>query len=140
MNRNMRAFRRVGTAGMAAAVFGLTVSLAGQAPAPPERTKSTYQPAKTAWGEPDISGMFNFSYVGTVPLERPCQPAGGGPGFGGSQPGGDRGGAPAGAAGAAPGAGARATGAPGGAPAGTPPAGAAAGGGAAGARRGGGPG
>src|SRR5262249_19324579 len=113
------------------AVFGLTVTLAGQAPAttgtpaPPERTKSTYQPPKTAWGEPDIGGMFNFSYVGTVPLERGCQPAGGGAGFGGGAGAGrPRGGGGAGAPGAAaaPGApGARAGAAPG---AGAPPAGA----------------
>jgi hypothetical protein len=90
MNRNVRAIARVGAAGAAAAVFGL-VTVAGQAPAPaagappapPQRAKSTYTPPKTAWGEPDIAGMFDFSYVGTVPLERPCQPEvprAGGPG------------------------------------------------------------
>ena len=135
MKRNMRAFTRAGTMGAAAAVFGLTVTLAGQAPAtsgapaPPERTKSTYQPPKTAWGEPDIGGMFNFSYVGTVPLERPCQPAGGG------------GGRPGGGAGAAAAPGAAAPGARAGAPvqgtgpAAAPPAGAAAGGGQGGGGR-----
>jgi len=141
MNRNVRAIMRVGTAGAAAAVFGL-VTLAGQAPAPaapagpppapPQRTKSTYQPPKTAWGEPDIGGMFNFSYFGTVPFERPCQAAGGG-GFGGG--GGRPGGAPAAGA---PAAGAPPAGAP---PAGAPPAGAppaAAAGGQGGGRPGGG--
>src|SRR5690242_13027366 len=101
MKTNVRAILRVGAVGAAAAVFGL-VTVAGQAPAPagappapPARTKSTYQPPKTAWGEPDIGGMFNFSYVGTVPLERPCQPqVVQAPGAGG---------APGGRAGAAPG-------------------------------------
>jgi hypothetical protein len=134
MKRNMRAIMRVGTVGAAAAVFGLTVTLAGQTPAapgappaPPERTKSTYQPPKTAWGEPDIGGMFNFSYVGTVNLERGCQPAGGGfgGGAGAGRPGGGGGAGAPGAAGAAPGAGAPGAGAP---RAGAPPAGAPGGG------------
>src|SRR6476659_1043040 len=92
MKRNMRAILRAGTACTAAAVFGL-VTVAGHAPAPPERTKSTYQPPKTAWGEPDSGGMFNFSYVGTVNLERGCQPAGG---AGAGRPGGAPGAAPGG--------------------------------------------
>jgi hypothetical protein len=134
MKTNMRAVLRAGTVCTAAAVFGL-VTVAGQAPAPPERTKSTYQPPKTAWGEPDIGGMFNFSYVGTVPFERPCTPAGGragrGPGAGAPGAAGAAPGAPGARAGAAPGAGAP--------PAGAPAAGAAAGGGqGGGGRRGGG--
>jgi hypothetical protein len=138
MKRNVRAILRVGAVGAAAAVFGL-VTVAGQAPAPagappapPQRTKSTYQPPKTPWGEPDIGGMFNFSYVGTVPLERPCQAAGGG-----GRPGGGPG-AGAAAAPGAPAAGRAGGGAPG---AGAPPAGAApAAGGQGGGRQGGGAG
>ena len=80
MKSNMRALLRAGTVATAAAsLFAVTVTVAGQAPAPaaqtakpaaPAATAKPYIPAKTAWGEPDIQGMFNFSYVGTVPLER----------------------------------------------------------------------
>jgi len=83
MKSNVRALLRAGTVGAAAAsMFAVTVTVAGQAPAPAaptakpaapaaqSATAKPYVPAKTAWGEPDIQGMFNFSYVGTVQLER----------------------------------------------------------------------
>jgi hypothetical protein len=70
--------------GIAASTFVLTVSVAGQAPA--RQTPSPGVPASeknhfvetpkgwvhpvTAWGDPDIQGMFNFSYVGSVQLQR----------------------------------------------------------------------
>ena len=82
MKSNVRALLRAGTvAAAAASMFAVTVTVAGQAPAPAaptakpaapaqSATAKPYVPAKTAWGEPDIQGMFNFSYVGTVQLER----------------------------------------------------------------------
>jgi hypothetical protein len=160
MTRNVRALTRVATAGTASALFALTVTVAGQTAAPaagtakpaaqagrPAANQKPYVPPRTPWGEPDIQGMFNFSYVGTVPLERcggggagraPAEyiakvapPRGGGPGGpgggagrAGAPPAGDGGGragaAPGGAArgGAAPGAGGQAAGGRAGAPGG----------------------
>lgn len=52
----------------------LTVSLVGQSSAPAQRSAagpgSNWTPAKTAWGEPDIQGIWAVGYVFT-PLERP---------------------------------------------------------------------
>src|SRR5688500_12593439 len=81
MTRNVRAMLRAGTVGAAGSMFALTVSLSGQAPAAPAAqtakpagapaaTAKPYVPPRTPWGEPDIQGMFNFSYVGSVGLER----------------------------------------------------------------------
>ena len=60
--------------GLAAALFVATVS--GQSPAAPseanhfiETPKGWVQP-KTAWGDPDMQGMWPISFVGSVPLER----------------------------------------------------------------------
>ena len=58
-----------------AAALVLAVSVTGQAQAP-STTASAAKPAntfvasKTPWGDPDLQGMYNFSYVMSVNLER----------------------------------------------------------------------
>ena len=76
-------------AGMAVALSVGVVS--AQRPAGTAATEATHfieTPArwvhpKTAWGDPDLQGMWPISFVGSVPLER-C--AGGGPGRAGGPP------------------------------------------------------
>ena len=79
MNTKYRAVTRVLTGSVAATIFVWTVNVAGQAPAPAAQTPSAkpaeasgnaYVAPKTPWGDPDIQGMFNFSYVMSVNLER----------------------------------------------------------------------
>jgi hypothetical protein len=85
MHMTLRAMPRLLIGGgIAASTFLFTASLSGQAPARQapspgaqasqknhfiETPKGWVHPV-TPWGDPDIQGMFNFSYVGTVPLER----------------------------------------------------------------------
>ena len=82
MHRMFRTMNSVLLGSAAVALFVTTAS--GQAPsilgAPSEanhfiETPKGWVHPKTPWGDPDIQGMFSFSYVGTVGLER-C--AGGG--------------------------------------------------------------
>jgi hypothetical protein len=61
----------------AAIVLVLMFSVAGQAQAPGAAPASgrasdagPFVASKTAWGDPDIQGMYNFSYVMSVNLER----------------------------------------------------------------------
>src|SRR5262245_7053893 len=55
-----------------------TVRTAGQAPtasaSPGTATKTTPAALKTAWGEPDLQGIWNFQYA--IPFERPAKYAG----------------------------------------------------------------
>lgn len=78
MNLTCHAATRALIWSVAIGVFAWSVGVAAQQPAAqtaapggtPSAGAKPYVPAKTAWNEPDITGMFNFSYVGTVPLER----------------------------------------------------------------------
>ena len=55
----------------------LTVSsasaAAGQAPAAKTTPKKAYTPAKTPWGDPDVSGVFTNNDESNIPFERPDQ-------------------------------------------------------------------
>src|SRR5262245_65341326 len=78
MQSKFRGSTRMLSGGTAAAVFVLAVTLSGQAPATPapaaapaaQPTGKPYVATKTPWGDPDIQGMYNFSYVMSVNLER----------------------------------------------------------------------
>jgi hypothetical protein len=60
----------------AAAAFVIVAIVEGQTQAPTAaspattRGRSSYVAAKTPWGDPDIQGVYNFSYVMSVNLER----------------------------------------------------------------------
>jgi hypothetical protein len=80
MHSTFHAATRILLGGFAAALFVATLSGQGQSQPSPgvppseknhfiETPKGWVHP-RTPWGDPDIQGMFNFSYVGTVPLER----------------------------------------------------------------------
>jgi hypothetical protein len=67
----------------AALLLGLNVVATGQSPAqaPSEKnmfidTPAGWKAPRTAWGDPDLQGMWPISYVGSVPLER-CAGIGG---------------------------------------------------------------
>jgi hypothetical protein len=63
-------------------------SPAGQGPSEANHfieTPAGWVPPKTAWGDPDLQGMWPISYVGSVPLER-CASFFGGRGRGASTP------------------------------------------------------
>ncbi len=75
----LRAAKHTLLCGLGAALFAATTS--GQAGAPSEanhfiETPKGWVHPKTAWGDPDITGMWPISFVGSVPLER-CASAGG---------------------------------------------------------------
>jgi hypothetical protein len=113
MHPKCHAALRVLVGGLAAMLFVVTMNAQGQpSPGVPaseknhfiETPKGWVHPT-TPWGEPDIQGMYNFSYVGSVPLERcggggsgrapadvvaAAQPAGAGGQAGGGRGGGGR--------------------------------------------------
>jgi hypothetical protein len=66
MRRRSKAFLFVAIAGMW--VAPLTVR--GQPP------RKTYQPPRTAWGDPDLQGIYTNKYEQSTPLERPDEFAG----------------------------------------------------------------
>src|SRR5215831_11699190 len=74
--------RNTAIGALGAALFVATAS--GQAGPPSEANhfvetpKGWVQP-KTAWGDPDLTGMWPISFVGTVPLERCANARRGGP-------------------------------------------------------------
>jgi len=76
MHLTFRTANRVLVGGLALALFVATVS--GQTPArqgPNEANHFIETPRgwvhpRTAWGDPDLQGMWPISYVGSVPLER----------------------------------------------------------------------
>src|SRR6187551_2061437 len=59
----------------AAAVFAITVHAQSPGVAPNEsnhfiETPKGWVHPKTAWGDPDLTGVWPISFVGTVPMER----------------------------------------------------------------------
>jgi hypothetical protein len=69
--------------GGAGFVATLTAQSAGQKPSEANHfidTPDGWVPPKTAWGEPDLTGMWPISFVGSVPLERCSGGFGGGRG------------------------------------------------------------
>ena len=65
--------RNAALGGLAAALFAVTAS--GQAGPASEanhfiETPKSWAHPKTPWGDPDLTGMWPISFVGTVPLER----------------------------------------------------------------------
>ncbi|HWN83845.1 MAG TPA: hypothetical protein VNN99_01790 [Vicinamibacterales bacterium] len=81
MSTTLRALRHTLLGGLAAALFAVTAS--GQAGPASEanhfiETPKSWAHPKTPWGDPDLTGMWPISFVGTVPLER-CR-GGGRPG------------------------------------------------------------
>src|SRR5688572_3808807 len=87
MTSTLRAARQLLLCSMAAALFVATVRTqagpASEANHFVETPKGWVQP-KTAWGDPDITGTWPISFVGSVPLER-CASFGG-PGRAGAPP------------------------------------------------------
>ena len=47
--------------------------VAGQAPAPAAKTADTWTPPRTAWGDPDLQGLFTNNEEAGVPFERSRQ-------------------------------------------------------------------
>ena len=73
MSSTLRALQNLVIGGLGAALF--VVTLSGQAGSPSEAnhfiaTPKGWSHPKTAWGDPDLTGMWPVSFVGTVPLER----------------------------------------------------------------------
>jgi len=60
----------------AAALTCVAVSVAAQTPATPRPAAASakFVPPKTAWGEPDLQGLYSNKTI--TPLERPAQFAG----------------------------------------------------------------
>ena len=54
---------------LAAACLALVVTLSAQAPAP----GTSYTPARTPWGDPDLQGIWPGTDMVSVPFERPAQ-------------------------------------------------------------------
>ena len=112
MNRNMRAFMRVGTVGAAAAVFGLADKLRHRAQAPPPAPAADEVHLPAGQRRRGVSRTSRHVQL-LVRRHRAARTSAASrqvaaPAFGGSRPGGDRGGAPAAQQAAAAGAGARA--------------------------------
>jgi hypothetical protein len=75
MNSSFDGTARVLTVSIASAVFVAVAAGHAQAPATgsPSATpaaKSNFVSPRTPWGDPDLQGMYNFSYVMSVNLER----------------------------------------------------------------------
>ena len=73
MSSTLRAVQNLMIGGLGAALFVVTAS--GQAGSPSAanhfiETPKGWAHPKTAWGDPDLTGMWPVSFVGTVPLER----------------------------------------------------------------------
>ena len=76
MNHMLQLRGRLVLGGVAALLFGATVGgQSGPGHKPSEANHFIETPAgwthpKTAWGDPDLQGMWPISFVGSVPLER----------------------------------------------------------------------
>ena len=73
MSTTLRALQTLALGGLGAVFF--VVTLNGQSGKPSEANHFIETPAgwvhpKTEWGDPDLTGMWPVSFVGTVPLER----------------------------------------------------------------------
>ncbi len=58
-------------AGMALTAYGMTAMGAEPTHSPSEPAKTDYVPPKTAWGDPDISGMWPVAHLQGTPFQRP---------------------------------------------------------------------
>jgi len=58
---------------LAIALAMVCASARTQAQAPAKKTAKTYVPPKTAWGDPDISGIYTNKDENGIPMERPSQ-------------------------------------------------------------------
>jgi hypothetical protein len=55
-------------------VMAAAVTVVAQSPSPVARGKaSAYVPPKTAWGDPDLQGMYTDKDENGIPMEKPAQ-------------------------------------------------------------------
>jgi hypothetical protein len=68
--------RKLAMMSVLAVVSVAPLAAAGQSPAPVKKATKPWTPPKTAWGDPDLSGVYTNNDESLIPFERPAELAG----------------------------------------------------------------